>query len=158
MIKDPRISLRHSFEGGLNLTPLVDIVFQLIVFFLVVSQVVTGEPESMALPQPRHSEARLRAGANRMVITLFSDAEGKISRIKVNAQVISNLPALVDLVLRQGPDLQARQGGVILRADRNLKFEHVEAVLRALSNASIGGLEIAVEQERSSRPAAEAGS
>jgi len=137
----------HSWRGGLNLTPLVDIVFQLIVFFMVVSQVVTAERQPMDLPNPSHSQAKAQQHPNRLVINLFTDSSGNIAKIKINANVVENLAGLVDILLREGPSLEARNGSIILRADRKLKFEQVRKVLKAISNAGVTSLEIAAQQE-----------
>ncbi len=137
----------HSWGRGLNLTPLVDIVFQLIVFFMVVSQVVTAEREPMNLPTPEHSQAKAKQHPDRLVINLFSDNSGNIAKIKVNANVVADISGLVDVLLREGPSLEAHNGSVILRADKNLKFEHIKKVLKAISNAGISSLEIAAQQE-----------
>ncbi len=139
----------HNWGGKLNLTPLVDITFQLIVFFMVVSQVVTAEREPMNLPAPKHSQAKAKQHPDRLIINLFADNSGNIEKIKINANVVSNLSELMDVLLREAPALQARNATVILRADRKLKFKHIKKVLKAISNAGITSLEIAAQQERS---------
>ncbi len=132
------------------MTPLVDITFQLIVFFMVVSQVVTAERAPMNLPAPVHSQAREKRYANRLVINLFSGKNGNISKIKVNANVVNGLDELVDVLLREGPVLQSKHGTVILRADRDIRFDKIEKVMRAISNSGVSSLQIAAEQENKS--------
>lgn len=150
MIRYSSIIRQTTWQGKLNLTPLVDIVFQLIVFFLLVSQVVTAEREPMRLPSPVQSQAREKKYAERLVVNLFADEHGQLGRIKVNAQVVADLSELVGLFLRQGATLRAAGTRVILRADRTLHFDQIEPVLKALSNASVGALEIATEQRKPS--------
>lgn len=147
MIKYFRTSRRIAWQGKLNLTPLVDITFQLIVFFMVVSQVVTAEREPMQLPSPADSQAKQKTQADRIVINLFADEAGQLGKIKVNAQPISDLPALVDMMLRLGPVARAKGTSVILRADKTIRYDQIEPVLKALSNASVGLVEIATEME-----------
>jgi len=139
------------------MTPLVDIVFQLIVFFMVVSQVVTAEREPMNLPSPQHSQAKAKQHPDRIVINLFADAKGNIAKIKVNANVVANLSGLIDVLLKEGQGLEARGGSVILRADKNLQFKNVRKVLKAISNAGISRLEIAAQQENPTRRAKSSG-
>jgi len=146
MLRAVRLRPTSTWRSGLNITPLVDIVFQLIVFFLLVSQVVTAEREPMQLPHPTDSQARQKAQVNRLVINLFADDAGKVGKIKVGAHVVDDLAELVDLLLKFGPQVQAKGTSVILRADKRVQFDQIQPVLKALSNASVGSLEIATEQ------------
>jgi len=141
---------RTTWQGRLNLTPLIDIVFQLIVFFLLVSQVVSAEREPMHLPVPVGSQAREKECTDRLVINLFADADGKVGRIKVNARVVPDLSALVGVLLAQRSAFSESGTRVILRADRRICFDQIEPVLKALSNASVGSLEIATGQQNTS--------
>lgn len=145
MMRRSMLPAVRPWRGGLNLTPLVDISFQLIVFFLLVSQVVTAERGAMELPHPFDSQSQRDDKLNRMVINLFADADGKLDKMKVNANVVHNLPDLVDMLLRCIPQASAQGTSVILRADKRLQFDQVQPVLKALSNASVGSLQIATE-------------
>lgn len=148
MLRRVRLNRRGSWRGGLNLTPLVDIVFQLIVFFMLVSQGVSAEREPMDLPKPDSSEARQKTQVDRLVINLFADPDGRVGKIKLNANVVGDLSALVDLLLRYGPTVRAKGTSVILRADRRMRFDQIQPVLKALSNASVGVMDIATEHKR----------
>jgi biopolymer transport protein ExbD len=127
---------------------MIDIVFQLLVFFMVASHLVNAEREPVQLPDPAHSQAKEKDRADRLVINLFSDTEGRIQKIKANADLIKDLPALVDLLLRVGPQLQANHGSVILRADKNMQFVEMEKVLRAIANAGVTSVDIAAQQDQ----------
>ncbi len=137
---------RSTWHGRLNLTPLVDIAFQLIVFFMLVSQFVSAERQPMQLPTPSDSQARPLALPDRLVVNLFADPSGRLGRIQLNAQIVGDLSELVDLLLRLAPD-QTSRTTVVLRADRRLAFAEIEPVLKAISNASISSIEIATEME-----------
>lgn len=143
MLRYSRLRTPRQWRGALNMTPLVDIVFQLLVFYMLVSQVVTPQREPMFLPRPDHSQARQKSQSDRMVINLFVDAEGKLGKIKLNAHVVPDLSELVDLLLRNRPSEGIKRA--VLRADRRLQFDQIEPVLKAISNASISSLEIATE-------------
>lgn len=134
----PRIS-------QLNIIPLIDVVFQLLVFFMVVSQVVSVEQEEMRLPSPADSQAREKHHADRLIVNLLANTSGRIDRITVNGQVIADLPALVDLLLRQKSTFVLGKTPVILRADKSLHFDQIEPVLKAMSNAGVADVEIATE-------------
>jgi len=136
-----------TFTGQLNMTPMIDIVFQLLVFFMVASHLAGADRDPMALPKPTHSQAKEKEFSDRLVINLFSDATGKILKIKANADLVKDIPSLVDILMRIGPSLEACHGSVILRADRHMQFSEVEKVLQAIADSGITSLNIAAEQD-----------
>ena len=148
MILRSRTNRTLTFAGRLNLTPMIDIVFQLLVFFMVASHLTAVEREPVRLPKPTESQAKEKQLNRRLIINLFADPAGggRIHRIKVNAELVPDLPALVDTLLRVGPKLQAAGGTVLLRADRDLPFEQIEKVLQAIANAGVTSVHIAAEQ------------
>ncbi len=141
------VSRFSTFSGRINLVPMIDIVFQLLVFFMVASHLITAQREPLQLPQPTHSLAHEKPLNNRLMINLFTDGSGRIAKIKANADLVRDLPALVDLLLRYGPKLQATQGTVIIRADKNMQFAEIEKVLQAIGNAGITSVHVAAEQD-----------
>ena len=141
---------RHStFTGQLNMTPMIDIVFQLLVFFMVASHLVSAQQEPLQLPDPPNSQAKEKNVSDRLMINLFIDADGQINKIKVGSDLVNGLPALVDLLLRVSPDLRFHQGTIILRADKNIQFAEMEKVLRAIANAGITSIDIAAQRDQS---------
>jgi biopolymer transport protein ExbD len=136
-----------TFSGRLNLVPMIDIVFQLIVFFMVASHLVTTQRDTIAIPQPKNSQAREKDLPNRLVISISSSDQGKIIGIRANSDLVPDVSALVDLLLRFKPASDSRQISVVLRADKNLKFSEIETVLRGISNSGITSLHIAAERD-----------
>ena len=55
--------MRHSARGprselpGFNMTPMIDVVFLLIIFFMLVSQFSSAENVEVELPEPERSQA-----------------------------------------------------------------------------------------------------
>jgi biopolymer transport protein ExbD len=122
-------------------------VFQLLVFFMVASHLANTERDPIQLPEPANSQAKEIKQPEQLVINLFSDSQGQIRKIKANADIVNDMPALVDLLLRMGPRIQARNGSVVLRADRNMQFSQMEKVLGAIANAGISSVQIAAAQD-----------
>ncbi|MFA5863606.1 MAG: biopolymer transporter ExbD [Phycisphaerae bacterium] len=142
------ISRFSTFSGRINLVPMIDIVFQLLVFFMVAAHLATASREVIKLPQPVHSQAREKQLENQLVINLLSDGSGRIMKIKANSDLVRDLPGLVDMLLRYGPRLQANKGTVVLRADRTMQFAQIEKVLQAIGNAGITSVHVAAEQDK----------
>ena len=68
-----RIPVRRTSQLRFNITPLIDIVFLLIIFFLVASHFVRSElQEPIELPAAREGESEPNEIARRLVITIDS--------------------------------------------------------------------------------------
>jgi len=148
MAKLKSVSRFSTFSGRINLVPMIDIVFQLLVFFMVASHLATVERDPVSLPQPAHSLARDKPLENRMIINLIADSSGHIAKIKANSDLVRDREALVDLLLRNGPRLQAKNGSVVIRADKGMHFSEIEQILQAVANAGISSVHVAAEQDK----------
>jgi len=140
---------RHNPQWSFNITPLVDIVFQLIVFFMVVSQVVSGHNESMRVPDPDRSQADKQSADKYTVVNLFASAGGTVGKIKVNATILPNIPALTDLLLRHSEQFKGNKTKLLVRADQQIQYRYVRQVLQAISNAGVSSLELAAQLKKS---------
>lgn len=129
-----RYSLPVKSHSLLNLTPLIDIVFLLLVFFMLTAHFVDEQQIVMQLPQSSSEEAL----AQTQVVTIAIDAQGQIY---LDNAVIDK----PDLPLR----LQALSGQHVadtlhiqLRADQTTSFEHIVYVLDQVRQTGLTQLEI----------------
>lgn len=131
---------RHaqSAEVGFNMTPMIDVVFQLIIFFLLSGHLVKQEAQmSLPLPSAVSGEKRRDEAAPRLVINVLENGE----------LVMAGRPAAPDELpdrMRQrfaetGPDLE-----VVIRCHRDATFEHTETIMKACYRAGLANIAIAV--------------
>lgn len=108
-------------EGGINLTPMIDVVFLLIIFFMVATTFVTEEKEiDLQLPEsPSASEPTDIPDE----ITINVTRDGKI---KVLGRIVSE-KALREL-LANAKKANASQA-VTIRGDRGVEYEYVVRVV-----------------------------
>jgi len=116
--------------GGLSLTPLIDIVFLLLIFFLVATKFAEEERE-LDVMLPDASEARpLTSKPREMFINIDAQGRyfvtGKILDEKQLAQVLKT--AWVNNPGRQS---------VIIRADKRCRWQYVVAAMNACNRAKI---------------------
>jgi biopolymer transport protein ExbD len=121
-----------------NVTPLIDVVFLLIIFFLVSSHLVQQETQvELALPA---------AASGREI------AESKIARVTINLLrggelLLGSEPVEVEQVSRRLEVERRRTSGdleVRIRADRTVPYRYVEPVLVACARAQIWNVSFAV--------------
>ncbi len=132
-----------------NATPMIDVIFMLTVFFMLVSRFASAENVKMLLPEPVKSEARVVKVAERIVINCrpaepLNPAAGALYSIGPNAPeslgVISQrLAALKDA----RADMK-----VIIRADRRLRYADVRAVMREVARSGLEMIHVAAHVAR----------
>jgi biopolymer transport protein ExbD len=121
---------------AINLTPMIDIVFQLIIFFMVGARFTELEKKvDLSVPQVAGA-AQLPRAPERRVINVYRDGRLELNRSPVS---LDNLVRLLADDQRQYTDV-----GVVIRADADGPFQHVAAVMTACREAGISDLGISV--------------
>lgn len=119
-------------EVGFNMTPMIDVVFQLIIFFLLSSHLSQNE-NNLPLPLPKADSGRQDEGDQdrpRVTINVLLDGTMLLAGTPVS---LADLPArLQDRVKHFGPGMEVR-----IRADRSVPYRHVEPVMLACMQAGI---------------------
>ncbi|MSR40712.1 MAG: biopolymer transporter ExbD [Phycisphaerales bacterium] len=131
----------NSFRSAVvDMTPLIDIVFQLLIFFLVTGQAAQQARTEMALPKEPGQEVRTNEQAG-VVLNVLADGS-----IVVNEHVVS-LDRIGELVAEAAAKTE---GGVtklrpLVRADREARTDLINDVLERLSQAGIIAVRVATE-------------
>jgi biopolymer transport protein ExbD len=118
-----------------NITPLIDIVFLLIIFFLVASHFVRSENlEAVELPDATAAQEDKDAVPNRLTITIRAD-----TTMKVAGRVIS-ITELPTLLAGMQTDQQKHEPEIRIRADKSVQWKFIEPVM--LECAKLGVLNV----------------
>jgi biopolymer transport protein ExbD len=137
-----RLSKRRRSHGvGFDLTPMIDVVFQLIIFFMTCAQAAVAENEAVDLPELAGSQD---ASERDLVVNVALDPKTKAERVVVSGKDVT--PAEVaakarELIAKKGADKVT----VGLRVDRKARSRTVNELVSALKGAGIGGGRIVVE-------------
>jgi len=131
---------KRQMTAKMNMTPMIDIVFLLIIFFMTVTQVSEANKEQLNLPKQQGS----------------SDQESTNLTINVNQAgdiVVSgttyNTPQLVALLTQEiaKVDNDPNRLKVVLRADQLGDSETVNEVVETLAQLGVVRVNIAVQTE-----------
>jgi biopolymer transport protein ExbD len=133
-----RLARRRPTRLGINMTPMIDVTFLLLIFFMTVHQVSRVNKEELALPQLAGTQEQSESA-----VTINIDRDG---RIVVSGQVLS----LAELASLVGQELAGVGGDparlvVLLRADRRGDCRTVNQVMALLSRLEILRVRLAVE-------------
>ena len=132
----------------LNLAPMVDVMMCLIVFFLLASQLIDAQHRPLKLAFAQSAEELVqRASGPRVVLNIRpspDDAERAEYVVqgwdgqRITDRVLAADQIATYLQNRAG-QTDATDGALrcVIRADRNVKYEHVEVVLRGCGLAKI---------------------
>jgi biopolymer transport protein ExbD len=124
---------------SLDLTPLIDIVFLLVIFFLVASQTARNESnEKVELPLASQATDSQDQVIRRLVVTVTSDQS-----LHVGGQVVT-LEQVTGLLERARAESAVGEYEVRIRGDRRVPFRVVEPLMVACAQAGITRIGYAV--------------
>lgn len=132
------IKHRRSSRPEMDMTPMIDIVFLLIIFFMTVTQVSKVNKEQMELPQLKGTEDQKPS-----VLTINVTEPGDLI-VSGRKYSIGEFVSLVNRELRRVGDDPNRLG-IVIRADQRGTSAGVNAVVAALDKLQIKRVRIAVE-------------
>ncbi|MFB6345357.1 MAG: ExbD/TolR family protein [bacterium] len=138
MFDDSRRFERNKQDGnnsGLTLAPMIDVVFLLLIFFMVSTTFITRPGLNLELPE---SESKTETPSEHWVISIDPKSQLYLNESKIS---------LDDLQARLNND----QRPVLIRADRTVSHGLVVSVLDQVKSAGISSINISTEPITSPR-------
>ncbi|MFS8855314.1 biopolymer transporter ExbD [Synechococcus sp. H55.7] len=140
-----RIPEENFRSGEINIVPLIDVIFSILVFFVIASLVLTrSEALDVNLPDATTAQVRLQPD-----VTVSITAEGQIA---VNQEKIADISALiptVERILAEKPAEGRRL--VVINADLALSHGKVVEVMDTLQRLPNVSLAIAARRPANNR-------
>ncbi|MCH2202180.1 MAG: biopolymer transporter ExbD [Fuerstiella sp.] len=140
-----RLPSQFSRRGALrfNVTPLIDVVFLLIIFFLVASHFVRSD-NSEIVDLPRVSTASTdESPAHRITITILADGSYSMGGIRTPQDNV--LQRIAELVVTADSDKSPPE--VRIRADRNGQFGMIRPLIQQCARHNIRAIQFAVSTD-----------
>ncbi len=132
---------RAATRVSMNMTPMIDIVFLLIIFFMTVTQVSEINRERMELPQQAGSEDQKPA-----ILTINIDKTGQILIAGVIYELSDMIAMIADELVRLNDDPSRLT--VVMRADQRTTCRVPNEVINALTRLQIHRVRVAVQVPR----------
>ena len=127
---------------GFNMTPMIDVVFLLIIFFLVSSHLARQETQlELDLPDAASGEPVREDEVRRVVVNVLPEQQPE-GRIQIGGKVINadQLTELIDYESRRAEqDLEVR-----IRSDRRVPYRVIEPIMIACARAGVWRVTFAV--------------
>ena len=140
-------------DVGFNMTPMIDIIFNLIIFFMLVSQFQQLEIEDVVLPPAEAAKVMDYSQYRNVVINIVNPDSPQV----IVMGRTYTMPELTDHLKMLHESAEGRQMNVILRADADVPYEDVARVMLAAGKARIQGWWITTEIEKKDKDEARGG-
>ena len=122
----------------LDMTPMIDIVFQLLIFFLVTAQLSQYSRADLDLPQEAGEKTDAAAEAG-LIINVLADGTFEIASAEVSIEEIQGLAR----DLARDSESKGEVARPLVRADRNAPTASLNKILSTLQKAGIPAVRIA---------------
>lgn len=131
-------------EAQVDLIPMIDVIFQLVVFFMVSSTFITTPGIALDLPASSSSEP---VTMNRLVVTIAGPQEIYLNREEYDLETLDE--ALAGYA-EELPEDEAASGvrSVVIEADRGVSYELMVTVLDALRTNGFRAVNLSTLQEQ----------
>lgn len=127
-------------EGGddeVNMAPMIDMVFLLLIFFMVASHLSSMERVPVPLPVADKAKVPEEARDRQLVSILALDETGEEAYIFMNLKKVGLEEFGPEIIRLHEADENLQ---VYLRADRRVKHKHIKAVMEACAQAGIADI------------------
>jgi len=133
-------------KAELNITAMMDLVLNLLTFFVLVSNFAMAELPPMETPDPIKSAARAEQVANKVVVNLIPDGNGGVRWLKVGSienLIPTDIPAFTAALAREkGIDKDVQ---IDFRADRNIRYEFVAPVMKVIKESGVSRINVVAQ-------------
>jgi biopolymer transport protein ExbD len=132
---------RSQALGVLDMTPMIDVVFNLLIFFMVVSQFANEERDlKVRLPD---GSAAMPLTAKPTEVFINIDEQG---RFLVRGQEVS--PQGLARLLAQAAENNPTTQSAIIRADKRVPWDYVATAMRLCNEAGIRDYSVSLADEQ----------
>lgn len=136
----PDASIRRT-PLRFNITPMIDVVFLLIIFFLVASYFVRSEQSrEVELPVASKGQSDEESSPHHLTITIESDGHLSVAGVQISEnQVFRRIEELKETPAPNGGTPEVR-----IRSDRNAKFASIRKLIEHCAANDIRSIRFAV--------------
>jgi biopolymer transport protein ExbD len=119
-----KLTSRREYKSLIDITPMIDLVFLLVIFFMVTSSLGKISSINVNLPRADKSDENITGEA---VVSINKDNEIFFNDVKVDsARIMEEAEKLADF-----------KGKIIIRADKEANYESVVSVIDALNKKGV---------------------
>jgi len=145
------IRRKTTVETKAQMTPLIDVVFLLIIFFMTVSEFSRLQTEDMILPESDQGRPAENVSTGRITVNIHSSADPESPVLVVEKRGM-NLKQFRGLLDEARTEKGAEKVQVYVRAHRDTDFRAVKRVMATMARAGILRVTFAVADQEAKAP------
>ncbi len=132
---------QQDYEMKMNMTPMIDVVFLLIIFFMIVTDLTQQELEDLVLPKADQAAKDENPPEKRMIINITRPGHYVYRRNDLGIvdncidQIKGHLYSMVEFFPRE--DDGCSKQPILIRADRKTLFKYIQKVLQVCGEEGI---------------------
>ena len=138
---------------SLNAIPLIDILFQLLVFFALIYKIAEAENLEIKVPDNcGFAQKQVQVQPGSVTVTLLKNQKGQ-TEFAVGSEIIpatdyNILPQkLSELIDSRFKDVPSTQRLVTLRIDKDIQYSKAQYALAAIAQSSASEIKLAVQKD-----------
>lgn len=149
----PRFNSRSVDGEAFDMTPVIDVVFLLIIFFMLACQFIAAERFKVEVPDQVASSVPSSAAERFLTLTVAPDESGGTLYAVGSERVRIDNPADIPAIFAAGIDAYFQAAGssesrtVRLRCDRSASFGQVRPVLEGIAQSCATDVDWAVRED-----------
>jgi len=134
------LNAREETEGKMDMSPMIDMVFLLLVFFIVVSTPMVVKMDAEVKPSVAYNAKQPEEKRGRIVVNVRSD--GTVFGINVEDGVLETPEQITEYVkkFKEQYDNQGFDARLHLRGDKESVFKHSRKVIKAAAMAGVNSV------------------
>jgi biopolymer transport protein ExbD len=135
--------------AGVNMTPMIDVVFQLLIFFMLVNNISNEEGAPMIVPELDDPKTHEFTETNRVIVNIEPmdyaldrrsgdlNTSGEASAVKIGIEqyALDDYDGITKSLKESKEKNENVQ--VLLRADAGLYFQEISPIMQAITSAGI---------------------
>ena len=130
-------------SGGINMTPMIDVTFLLLTFFMLASHFASAERTAVDLPKPDENQAIDTRFEDKIIVNVLHVGDLTEPQLQLGPMPVASLDDLENRLGELARSDPARQ--VLLRADRRLAYGEVRQVMEVIAGAGLTHLQVVTE-------------
>ncbi len=120
-----------SGHVGFSMTPMIDIVFQLIIFFMLITDLSQTElPKDVQTPLAKQVKEERQAPPDRLIVNVSEKGDLTFRGRKY-------APAALRACVKDHADRRRNDASVLIRADRRAPFAYVQQVFQVCGDPGV---------------------
>lgn len=143
-----------SSDKSFNMTPIIDIVFLLIIFFVLISQFIEAENFPLEVPDDcNFANSDIQHNTQVTTLTVMKNDAGKVDFAVGSQKIIySDYPEAVEQLTfsldAQMKDIPADKRIVTLRVDKDICYDQAQYALAAIAASCATDIQLAALKEK----------